>query len=196
MPCPDTSSLNCWESCTNPGPNCTACTNTFFLLCPYSNQCIHPDLQCDGHPQCEHGEDEDLDMCKEKYQQNKVISKYATFRCQSIMYPIMETYATACNDFPECVDGEDERLCFVDSALFFILPMAFLAISYLILKFGRFLFNYYKKSKEKVYSFHHDLEKEILAIYSDCHGKDEDIEKINSSPRDGIRQHNGVNYGS
>ena len=33
------------------------------------------------------------------------------------MYPTMEIYATACNDFPECVDEEDEKLCFDNAAI-------------------------------------------------------------------------------
>ena len=181
FPCPDSPITICWESCDSPGPNCTACTNATYFHCPQSNQCIHPSLQCDGHPQCESGEDENLDVCKEKYQQNRVISKYATYRCKSIMYPTMETYATACNDFPECVDGEDEKLCTDDTALFIILPatLILIAVIHLTLKLGRFLYVSYKRGNENVYSFQMSLVNEILRIYSENHGKFEDLEKTN-----------------
>ena len=181
FPCPESPITICWESCDKPGPNCTACTNLTYFQCPLSKQCIHPSLQCDGHPQCESGEDEDLDICKERYQQNRVISKYATFRCKSIMYPTMETYATACNDFPECVDGEDEKLCTDDTALFIILPatMTFIALIYLTLKLGRYSYVSYKRGHEKVYSFQTGLPKDILRIYSENHGKVEDNERNN-----------------
>ena len=76
FPCPDDSpARNCWDSCDKPGPNCTTCTNTAYFHCTHSNYCLHPQLLCDGHPQYEHGEDEDLDFCHVKYKENKVISK-------------------------------------------------------------------------------------------------------------------------
>ena len=46
------------------------------LIEPYLNR-NKKIVYCDGHPQCEYGEDEDLDVCKEKYQENNVIE--ATF---------------------------------------------------------------------------------------------------------------------
>ena len=109
------------------------------------------------HPQCEYGEDEDLDVCFEKYKANKVISKYATFRCRSIMYPKMETYATACNDFPECVDEADEKSCSDNTALLIILPttMAFIASMYLMLKLGRF--TYHKECLHTILELTHYL---------------------------------------
>ena len=180
IPCPE---QLCWESCAHWGPNCLACTNTTYFQCPISGQCIHPELQCDGHPQCVYGEDENLDVCYDKYKASKVISKYATFRCKSIMYSIMETYATACNDFPECADEEDEKLCSDNTALFIILPttMAFLALIYLILKFGRFTYHYCKERNQKVYSFNIHLVEEIFETYLENHGKDnKDDDMINS----------------
>ena len=184
FPCPldDRPARNCWDSCDNPGPNCTTCTNSTYFHCTYSNHCLHPQLRCDGHPQCEHGEDEDLDVCEKQYKENKVISKYATFRCKSIMYPIMEIYATACNDFPECVDGEDERLCFDNTALYIILPstMGFIAIMYLVLKFGRYAFIMFQKRNQKVYSFQLHLVSKIHKSYLESHGKVDEIDKINS----------------
>ena len=67
------------------------------------------------------------------------------------MYPKMETYATACNDFPECVDEADEKFCSDNTALLVILPttMAFIASMYLMLKFGRFIYHYYLLQRMK-----------------------------------------------
>ena len=182
FPCPnETPSTICWESCSNPSPNCTACTNTTFFFCSQSNQCIHPSLQCDGHPQCDFGEDEDLDGCKGKYQQNRVISKYATFRCQNIMYPIMETYATACDGFPECINSDDEELCSDDKVMLIILPamMIVIALIYLTLKLGRFAYVWYKRRNEKVYSFKTYSVNDILKVYSENHRKIEGIDQSN-----------------
>ena len=56
----------CQSSCSLPGQDCQACSNSSYFPCPKSGQCVHPDLRCDGHPQCTEGEDEDLSMCYEK----------------------------------------------------------------------------------------------------------------------------------
>ena len=77
--------------------------------------------------------------------------KYATFRCDSIMYPIIETYAVACDDFPEC-DGElDEKFCSDDnfSNIFFTVGLTFVATVYLLLKGGRLTKQ--KISQKKIY---------------------------------------------
>ena len=72
---------NCQSSCSSPDLDCVACTNPDYFNCTKSNKCLHPDLVCDGHPQCEDGEDEDLDKCYTKYVKNQVIYKYSSFRC-------------------------------------------------------------------------------------------------------------------
>ena len=78
---------NCWDSCSEPGPNCQACTNEKYFKCGgKSGKCIHPDLQCDGHPQCDEAEDEVLDDCREKYVSRNIIKPYASFPCDSKMY--------------------------------------------------------------------------------------------------------------
>ena len=98
------------------------------------------------------------------------------------MYPSMEIYATACNDFPECVNGEDENLCLDNSALFIILPstMGSIAFIYLVLTFWRLAYRHYKSRNEKVYSFQIHLVEEILELYSECHRKGGHDGKINS----------------
>ena len=56
---------NCTGSCAEPGQKCTACTNSEYLFCKRNNVsvCMHPGLECDGHPQCDDAEDEDIDKC-------------------------------------------------------------------------------------------------------------------------------------
>ena len=56
---------NCTGSCATPGAKCIACTNPDYFTCPKSGQCVHPDLRCDLHPQCDHAEDEE--GCIEMY---------------------------------------------------------------------------------------------------------------------------------
>ena len=60
---PDQATLDdphfCQESCATPGLNCEACTNEKYFICSRSNTCIHPDLKCDGHPQCP-----DYELCR------------------------------------------------------------------------------------------------------------------------------------
>ena len=184
-PCQKTPGNICYDSCDAPGQGCTSCSNHNYFNCSGSNFCIHPSLVCDGHPQCQDGEDEQMDICRTSYEEKNLISKYATFRCQSIMYPVVTTYATACDDFPECVDKEDETLCSDDAILNKVLlaTVIFIAILYLTLRLGSFFFQFCKKDDEK---FNLDLmkgkglEDNILEKYSKDHDNDEIIERLNS----------------
>ena len=99
---------SCQSSCSDPGPDCVACTNSSYFKCSKSGQCIHPDLRCDGHPQCREGEDEDLEMCHHKYIENKFLEPFATYKCESLFYKDMDIYATPRNNKRECWDGSDE----------------------------------------------------------------------------------------
>ena len=101
----------CQESCAKPGLNCVACTKEKFFNCSRSNTCIHPDLECDGHPQCLDNEDEDYEMCWKKYFEKKLVKPFASLKCNSKMYPKIFTIATACNGIPECLDDLDEDNC-------------------------------------------------------------------------------------
>ena len=51
---------NCQASCLTPDYGCDACTNTSYFRCPVNGEphCLHPHLECDGHPQCDNKEDE------------------------------------------------------------------------------------------------------------------------------------------
>lgn len=103
----------CQSSCDVPGPDCLACTNPSYFRCTDSDKCVHPDLRCDGHPQCPGGEDEDLEACRPKYIEMKIIPPYATSRCRSPLYDNLEIYSTPCDGVIECSDGsdEDESFC-------------------------------------------------------------------------------------
>ena len=100
----------CTNSCQNPGYGCLACTNPDYFLCTKNGQnvCIHPDLHCNHHPDCDNAEDENYEDCKDKYVEKFIVKEFATLRCPSKIYPNMETVATVCDDIIECHNGEDE----------------------------------------------------------------------------------------
>ena len=78
---------SCQESCSSPGPGCQACTNPEYFRCQRSNSqvCLHPELVCDGHPQCDGGEDEHLELCLGSYLKSGIVDEYATVICTSPM---------------------------------------------------------------------------------------------------------------
>ena len=126
----------CQDSCSQPGPGCKACTNPGYFICEQSQVCIHPALVCDGHPQCEFGEDEDQELCSQRWVDAGVVEPYASFTCQSLMYPGMVTVATACNGIVECYDGSDERSCSDNLSTYFFTTAIFgIILLYLILKY-------------------------------------------------------------
>ena len=102
----------CQSSCSIPDPDCLACTESSYFLCPRSGQCVHPDLVCDGHPQCTEGEDEDLDLCHVKNMEKGAIKTSETLRCRSLLYDNMDIHSIPCNGVTECSDGSDENESF------------------------------------------------------------------------------------
>ena len=103
---------NCRESCNDPHYGCLACTNPAYIHCTQNNisVCIHPDLKCNHHPDCDNAVDEQLDQCYDEYVKRGLVEDFATLRCQSKIYPIMETVATVCDDVVECNSNEDEPI--------------------------------------------------------------------------------------
>ena len=91
---------NCQSSCFSADIDCVACTNPEYFNCTKSGHCLNPDLECDGHPQCTEGEDEDLDRCYMEYVKNKIIYPYSSYRCTSLFYEVMEIYAKPCDSKP------------------------------------------------------------------------------------------------
>ena len=76
----------CQESCNEPSKDCETCTNTEdFFICQKSGYCVHKNVRCDLHVNCQFGEDED--DCAREYVERKVFKSFATHNCQSSMYP-------------------------------------------------------------------------------------------------------------
>ena len=127
---------HCQMSCKFPGPGCKACTNeTYFHCNDEKHHCVHPDLVCDGHPKCPNSEDENFDMCKEKYFSDKRVNKFATIKCKCKIYPQIFTIATACNGIEECFDGSDEHSCKSNSFLILFISIVLIVTLYLALRF-------------------------------------------------------------
>ena len=101
---------NCQASCLKPGYGCTACENKNYFNCSSSSKCLHPDLVCDGVPQCPpvppstEPQDEELERCKEK----GVFRSDAIKKCQSIFHPNVTILAVPCNGVVECHNNADE----------------------------------------------------------------------------------------
>ena len=79
----------CEKSCEHPDKDCIACTNKDYFQCS-NNICIHPSNKCDGHPQCPGAEDEK--GCYEEYLERKIVTNYATLKCNSSLYPGLKVY--------------------------------------------------------------------------------------------------------
>ena len=72
----------CTNSCQDPSYGCPACTNPDYFQCIRNNQsvCIHPDLHCNHHPDCDNAEDERNEVCNEKYVDKFLVKEFATLR--------------------------------------------------------------------------------------------------------------------
>jgi len=73
---------NCQTSCLSPGYGCEACTNSDYFRCPVNGteSCLHPDLECDGHPQCDNAEDEDSGKCRTEPMISKKVMLFWSFQ--------------------------------------------------------------------------------------------------------------------
>ena len=176
---------HCWDSCAEPGESCLACTNPNYFNCTKSRVCIHPDLRCDGHPHCEDAEDEDLDMCKDKYLERGVIKARATYICQSLMYPAMKTIATACDDVVECEGKADESSCSTIVSSYTVIAVTLIGVTslYLGLKVSRIIYYKIKGNNDKE-SPELDLDnltkyRHILTKYQNNHEDPDTIEMMN-----------------
>ena len=175
----------CQSSCSNPSPDCRACTNTSYFPCPQSGQCVHPDLVCDGHPQCLMGEDEDLSMCYDKFIKMQIIQPRATFRCQSLFYKNMFIFATPRNNITECWGGEDELESGVNATMISVISAIFVILIYVGLKYSglaKILLSAENQASsiERSQSFPHDfLDYKTLKKYSENHDQNEAIQDTN-----------------
>ena len=84
-----------------------------YFHCQRNNSqvCLHPELVCDGHPQCDGAEDEHLELCLGSYLKSGIVDEFATVICTSPMYNNMKVVATACDGISECAGNLDEAGC-------------------------------------------------------------------------------------
>ena len=109
---------NCYGSCNDPGYGCLACSNKNYFRCTKNNIpiCIHPDLVCNHHPDCDNAEDEDFHLkwfnmkdgnnCYDELIRKNLVPQYATLKCLSKIHPNMHTIATVCDGLQECEGNE------------------------------------------------------------------------------------------
>ena len=144
--CPsDVDPHNCTGSCDNPDtPQCTACTNKHYFICPRSGQCIHPDLRCDLFPQCRLGEDEEGCIELEMYKKKNLVPEESTFLCESPHYFMnnsivingvsksnlsVKITAIRCNNITECHGNLDEIECNNDLLNYFFLVLVLILLT-------------------------------------------------------------------
>ena len=98
--------------------------------------CIHPDLVCNHHPDCDNAEDEEFEVCYGEYVRKGLVDEFATLKCPSKIYPDMITVATVCDGIEECYGGEDEpKTCLNSNGFIFLgVSLATLLGIYLTLK--------------------------------------------------------------
>ena len=128
--------FNCTDSCSDPGYSCLACTNQKYFQCIRDNLrvCIHPQLVCNHHPDCDNVGDEEFEVCYSEYVRKGLVDEFATLKCPSKIYPDMITVATVCDGIEECYGGEDEpKTCLNSNGFIFLgVSLAILLGIYLI----------------------------------------------------------------
>ena len=106
------------------------CTGRQGFPCMKANTkvCIHSDLRCNEHPDCDDASDEK--SCEEK-------NPLGGFRCPSPHHnkenndtftPWVTIFATRCDLNPECWGGVDEQGCNNDWAVYCVIGKAFLYV--------------------------------------------------------------------
>ena len=114
------------------------------LMCDNSTKCIYSVYVCDGHRQCQDGQDENVDECKSR----NAFPKQATVQCsednRSDKYSIF-IMAIPCNGKRECKNGEDKIGCDISFIyLLIFLLMGFAAISVVVGLFD----NHHRRAKD------------------------------------------------
>ena len=180
---------SCQSSCSVPGPDCQACSNPSYFLCPKSGQCVHPDLKCDGHPQCVEGEDEELSMCYDEFIKLNIIQPLAQLKCKSIYYENMYIFATPRNNIPECWKGSDEQETEDYSTQILVASTIIITTIYITLKYSGLAKRMLSAENQIIHqassvesdqnSNQYFLDYSTLKIYSENHDQNEVIEITN-----------------
>ena len=115
-------------------------TKTGDFYCEKSMSWIKEKDKCDGIVHCYHGEDEDWELCKDRY----VFPEAATIQCQENFRGIynMTTMAVPCNGIAECKDWLDEQCVEDIQKLLILFVIGFVGILVLCL-----CLNLYAKKK-------------------------------------------------
>ena len=157
--------------------HCDACTNPAYFNCTESGKCLHPELECDGHPQCPHGEDEKLETCHQKYIDGKIVSLFASYRCKSIFYENMWIYATPCDRIIECFDHSDEKHCDQDKKTSYILFGSSFVIIFIYI--GLKLFDNHNQKNTDFLLFESSIDYNPIEQYECNHTDPKVIESVN-----------------
>ena len=113
-------------------------------MCDKSTKCIYFDYICDGHRQCQDGQDENIDECKSR----NTFPKEATVQClednRPDKYPTV-IMAIPCNGKRECKNGEDVIGC--DISIIYLLLALLIGFAAISVVAGLFD-NYHKRAKD------------------------------------------------
>ena len=113
-------------------------------MCDNSSKCIYSDHICDGHRQCQDGQDENIDECKSR----NTFSKQATVQClednRPDKYPTV-IMAIPCNGKWECKNGKDEIGC--DISIIYLLWVLLIGFAVISLVAGLFD-NYHRRATD------------------------------------------------
>ena len=125
MPCSDKSDI--YRNSTD-GP----CTATEFSCHKYNaSVCLHEELRCDQHPQCDQGEDEL--GCEAAYREKGYTATNAFYACESPHHnsgsasPSVVIWATRCDHRRECYGGADEEFCNLRWVVYIVIGLIFIS---------------------------------------------------------------------
>ena len=87
------------------------CTIRQGYQCVKSNTkvCLHGDLRCNQHPDCDDASDEE--GCEDMLGDFQCSSPHHTEENRATFTPSVEIFATRCDLNPECWEGRDEKGC-------------------------------------------------------------------------------------
>ena len=134
--------------------NKTSCNDTTHFYCSKSKTCIRKEWVCDGSLHCKEGEDEDFELCEDKFPEGATIQCIEGDRPVGIEITIL---AVPCNNVLECIDGKDENDCHGDWKHTFI-PVLITIYS----MFGLFSCFYMIKKRQILYDSSHLPGEEII----------------------------------